>query len=83
MHMRTDQTWNNNPSSQIDGFLIRIFLNEIFRLANISYLVPFHEDGSVEKDISVRINGYYGRVEVQHCQLYFTSVLDEKFLERH
>jgi hypothetical protein len=80
MHMRADQAWDDNPSSQIDNFLIRIFRNKVFRLANISYLIPFHEDGSVKKDIAVRINGYNGRVEVQHRQLYFPSVLDQRFL---
>jgi hypothetical protein len=78
--MRTDQTWDNNPPSQIDRFLIGVFLNEIFRLPNISYLISFHEDGSIEKDIAVRVNGYNGRVKVQHCQLYFLSVSDQRFL---
>jgi hypothetical protein len=80
MHMRANQAWNDNSSSQIDRFHIGIFRNKVFRFANISYLVPFHEDSSVEKDISFRINGYNGRVEVQHCQLYFPSILDQRFL---
>ena len=66
MHVSADKTGNNDSPRQINVLFFRIFREENLSLANISYLVSSHQDGSIKVDISVRIDCDDCSVKVQH-----------------
>lgn len=66
MHVRADKARNDDSPFKIDLFFFWIFGDETIGLANVNYLVSLDHYGTVEIDISLRIDGDDCSVKVQH-----------------